>query len=138
MSHWYDFGSVAPPPGLLVRLRRYPEDTPPYYGTFDFTTGEASTQVASGYTFRTPWPSLTHWATLTGTPPQWPIAVPPGTTWRDPLWSTPTDGQWCWLKRWHQHAAIVSGQWSTDLQGFKIRDTTWLLPWHFVWKWKPC
>ncbi len=54
MNHWYDFGSVCPPDGVLVRLRRYPENTPPCYGMIDFARGIASFQVGDGYTFTAP------------------------------------------------------------------------------------
>jgi hypothetical protein len=137
MNHWYDFGSVCPPDGILVRLRRYPGDTPPYYGMFDFDSGIASSQVGEGYTFTAPWSVLTHWSPLAGSPGEWSRQVSPPNAWRDPFWSTPTDGQHCWLRRGDEDTATVRGDWHTALAAFTVQGTTWRLPWYLVWKWKP-
>jgi hypothetical protein len=136
MSHWYDFGSVAPPPGLIVRLRRHPEDTPPYFGTFDFVTGLATSCVGTGTNILTPWTSLTHWADLGGLVQSWPRPAAPGAPWQDPFWTPPTDGQRVWLRRWPGDAASIPAMWVNATREFAVYGSTWVIPWHLVWKWK--
>ena len=137
MSTWHDFGTVLPPPNQLVRLRRFPEGTPPYFGTFDADTGTAVSGVGAGYQFVTPWHCLTHWTILYGAPGQWPQPPSPEARWRDPFWTPPTEGQRVWLRRFESDTASVQATWAHAQQAFAIQDTSWLLPWHYVWKWKP-
>lgn len=89
MSHWYDFGTVLPPAGLMVRLRRHPEHNPPYFGAFDIPTGIATSKVDIGYALLTPWQALTHWTVLQGSPGAWPQPHTGSTPWRDPFWTPP-------------------------------------------------
>ena len=137
MGHWFDFGTVLPPAGQLVSLRRYPEDTPPYFGIFDVAAAQATTSVGTGYTLLTPWASLTHWATLQGIPGHWPQQPPTGTPWRDPFWCPPTDGQHVWIRRFRSDTASVAANWDYAAAAYVVQDTGWQLPWHQVWKWKP-
>jgi hypothetical protein len=137
MSRWYDFGTVLPRGGELIRLRRFPEDTPPYFGVFDVAAGRAVSTVGSGWEWVTPWASLTHWSVLHGAPGAWPLAVVAAATWRDPFWSPPADGQHVWLRRFHRDTASLPASWVCAEQAYAVAGTTWLLPWHLVWKWKP-
>ncbi len=137
MAHWYDFSTVLPPAGEVVRLRRYPEHTPPFFGVFEIGSGVATCQVAIGYALLAPWQALTHWTVLQGAPGPWPQAQVGGSAWRDPFWSPPTDGQSVWLRRHDTDTASVMANYRYAEQAYAIRDTTWLLPWHGVWKWKP-
>ena len=127
---------MVPPAGQLVRLRRHPEDTPPYFGTFDAEAGRAVTSVGRGYELVTPWECLTHWAVLCGALGQWPEPVRAGSAWNDPFWSPPTDGQRVWVRRFNKESAAVSARWVYAEAGYLIAGTAWVLPWHLVWKWK--
>ncbi len=137
MPLWHDFSIVLPPAAQLVRLRRYPEDTPPYFGTFDADAGQAVSSVGSGYQWVTPWLALTHWTPLSGAPGQWPQPTTPQQVWRDPFWTPPTDGQLVWLRRFDSDTASVKAAYDYARAAYAIDSTTWLLPWYYVWKWKP-
>ena len=75
---WHDFVNVIPPPGRLLCLRRYPEDTQPMFGTWDGAS--ACVLVADG-TWPIPWPFITRWKLAASAPP-WP-AVPAPPVWKD-------------------------------------------------------
>jgi hypothetical protein len=137
MSHWYDFGTVLPPAGLMVRLRRHPEHNPPYFGAFDIPTGIATSKVDIGYALLTPWQALTHWTVLQGSPGAWPQPHTGSTPWRDPFWTPPTDGQSVWLRRHDTDTASIMANYRHAQQTYAIHDTPWQLPWYCVWKWKP-
>ena len=49
MSHWYDFSTVLPPAGEMVRLRRYPEHTPSFFGVTH--SKPESVRLALDFTF---------------------------------------------------------------------------------------
>ena len=135
---WYDFGTVLPGPGVLVRARRFPQNTPPLWGTFDVPTATLSTQLPDGRTIATPWAYLTHWFPLTGTPPQWPAPPPTAKSWRDPFFTRPQDGAHLWLRRFDADSALVRATYSKPGNSFLISDTPgWRLEWYQVCKWKP-
>ena len=123
--------------GKWFGCRRYPEHTPPFFGVFEIGSGVATCQVAIGYALLAPWQALTHWTVLQGAPGPWPQAHVGGSAWRDPFWSPPADGQSVWLRRHDTDTASVMANYRYGEQAYAIRDTTWLLPWHGVWKWKP-
>ncbi len=138
MSSWHDFGALLPPPGLVVRVRRFPADTPPYWGTFDIASATLTTQLPNGRVVLTPWAYLTHWTPLSGAIPQWPGPDTSLKAWRDPFFCPPEDQARVWLRRFHPGAALVRADYSQAGQYFRIADTPgWRLEWYQVWQCKP-
>ena len=95
----------------MLRLRRFPEDTPPYFGMFDVAAGRAVSTVGSGCQWVTPWTSLTHWSVLHGAAGAWPQPVAAGAGWRDLFWSPPAEGQHVWVRRFHRETASIKTAW---------------------------
>ena len=137
-SSWHDFGAILPGPGVLARVRRYPEDTPSYWGTFDIPTATLGTQLPDGTVVVTPWSYLTHWTPLVGAIPQWPTRPSAPKAWRDPFFSPPADGAHVWLRRFDTDCALLRADYHSDGNYFALPETPgWRLEWYQVWKWKP-
>ena len=134
MPRWHDILSFPPPPGEQLLFRRYPEDTPPFWGVIDPDT---SVVLCGPDGWQLPWQFVTHWANPTGPVPAWPGPALPTRSWRDPYVHPCEDGSCGWLRRFDNDCATALATFDAGAQTFTINNLGWVIPWYCVWKWKP-
>jgi hypothetical protein len=132
---WKDIYSTYPPDGQILMARRHTPDLGPVYGTWNATAhGLLAGPLGSAWFV----PDLMLWAWHpVSALPAWPVpSAKDG--WQDVWESPPADGQNLYVRRLGFFTAAVvatfdaaTAQFTADTPGASV------LPWFYVWKWKP-
>ena len=130
---WKDMFTKRPADGQAVLGRRTIWETAPIFG---YWNGEGDCLVCGtdGWTLKDF--DLWKWRAVKGALPPWPVPGPVK-GWSDVWHTPPEDQQPVWLRRMGRITAAVPALWDLTNMGFYVGISDNLIPWQYVWRWKP-
>jgi len=130
---WQDIFTRRPADGQAILARRTIEETQPVFGHWN-AEGDCLVCGTGWWTLKDF--DIWRWRAVSRPLPR--SSVPhPVKGWSDVWHDPPEDQQPVWLRRMGRITAAVPALWDLSNGGFCLAKSDNLIPWQYVWRWKP-